>query len=216
MGRNGTKAGRLSTGIDGVLHLVFHASVGSGGPFNSLKSPRRKRTTHEVNRRNVMLLRGGGGMLPIGLSGIGGVTIVNRGTVGVVAMKNNDSSLGAGCRMSPLTNLGGHVNLRTRVICTHKCMNSPADRCDNIGAKRGLGSSHSTSRLLTRTLGITGSTSCIVFFNKLGGDGRRSYRSSSHSTLNLPCTRSEMVDSLTGMGGGLVFIGVSNGTITVP
>lgn len=209
-------AGRLSSGMHHVLHLTFHAAVSHGHPCNAVESPRRCSTTHGVNRTKVMLLRGGGSLLPVSLSGAGGVTIVNRGTMGVVAMNNNSSSLGMRHRVSPLSNVHGHINGGTRIICTHNCMNSTDNRCGNIISKRGLGSSHAPRRLVTRTMHITNRTSCMVFVKKLGGDTRRSYRSSSHTKLNLPCSRSGIVARLIGTGGGLVMVGVSNGTITVP
>lgn len=210
------KAGRLSSGMEHVLQLTFQAAVGHGHPCKTVLSRRRVTTTHGVNRRKVILLRGGGGVLPVSLGQAGGVTIVKRGTLGVVAMNNNDSSLGMRCRYSPLSKVGQEVNSKVRVDCTHKCMKSAKKRFSNISSKRGLGSSHSTERLVRRTMHVTRSTSCMVFVKKLGGDKRRSYRSASHGNLRLPCGRSGIVKTLTGMGGGLVMIGVSKGTMTVP
>lgn len=173
-------------------------------------------TKHAVTRGNVMLLGGRGKLLPISLSGAGGVTIVNRGTVGIVALNKNSSSLGMGCRMSPLRNLGGQVNSAIRLICTSKCTDPLASGESPECVVPRKCRVPSTRGLARRTLGITRGTSVMLFFKNLGGGRRRSDRKTSHLNCGLPCKRSGLVTTLSGVGGGVTIVLVSNGTITVP
>lgn len=211
MGLQGKRlpVGSLGSGMQHILELGFHAGVGHGHNCNDFDAPRRHGMTHHVTRRKIILLGGRTSFFPVPIKGCRGVTIVKSGTIHSLALKNNSSRLGMGGRVSPLRKLGTLCK-SSGVVCSIKCASKPDGFRPRLLPRRG------TSSLVRTTIGMTGSTSVMLCFNKLGGGLCRSYRRMSHLSCGLPCERSRLLATLLGIGGGINMVVVDNGTMTVP
>lgn len=86
MRRNEFSRGCISLTIKHVLHIGFRLKLFRGPcrntsvPKMTVHAGRTIRLSHEITSRSVILLGGRGALLPLGLGGVGSLTIVKPGT----------------------------------------------------------------------------------------------------------------------------------------